>query len=150
MSVTGGARVAAALASLPDRLRPGLAEALRQGAVLVLSDMTALTPVDADEPGPHARDALTIAAAEDGLSVRVGLPSRELASDYFWFRFLDGGTKGGEVTARRRRPDGTVHRYTVRVPARPALMIRERALDQNIAEIRRLVADAVEEAIAAS
>jgi hypothetical protein len=141
MPVTGGRRTAQALRQVPQRVEARLREALEESAGLVLADMRAFTPYDADNPGPHARDGLTIRYEADRLAAHVGLPSRELAQDYFWFRFLDGGTRGGEVTVRNRRGEGF---YTMRVPARPALRIRERALEGNLPEVRRLISLAVE------
>lgn len=136
MPVRGGRQVANRLRGLPRQVNTHLQEAIEESAVLVLQDMRNFTPVDADNPGPHARDALTIRYEEDGLTAYVGLPTRDLASDYFWFRFLDGGTRGGEASYRSRT---TGKRVTVRVPARPALEIRQRALTGNLNEIRRII-----------
>lgn len=147
MPVTGGREAAAALRALPRRVEARIAEALEQAAGIVLQDMRALTPRDAANPGAHAADGLTVVFAEQGLRAHVGLPTPELASDYFWFRFLDGGTRGGEVTYRRADAPGKL--FTMRVPARPALRIRERALDGNLAEVDRLVRQAVAQALGA-
>lgn len=150
MTVTGGAQVASALERVPALVRVRIAQAIEAGARLVLADMKVLTPRDSANPGPHAADGLTLILDEEDTRARVGLPTDDLASDYFWFRFLDGGTKGGEVTANRRGANGKRQRYTIKVPARAALRIRERALDANRDELRRLVAQAVAEGVAAT
>ncbi|RCK40492.1 hypothetical protein [Thalassospira xiamenensis] len=143
MPVTGTKEVVAALQhGIPSRIRENVEEALHKAAQLVLFDMEALTPIDASNPGPHARDGLTILAGDGGLSYDIGLPTRDLAEDHFWFRFLDGGTKGGEVSYRRNG-----RRFTMRVPKRPALRILERAMDGNRDEIERLIVQAIREAL---
>lgn len=146
MGVKGGKEVAAKFARIPDAVRKRVEAALLKGAGLTLDEMKRLTPFDAANPGAHARDGLTIVVEKGGLRVHVGLPSRELASDYFWFRFLDGGTKGGEVTYWRRTKEGRT-RHTMNVPARAALHIREKALDGNADEVERLVREALQQGI---
>lgn len=148
MTVTGGKELIAALNRLPRIAEQAVADALLKGAGLVLQDMRTYTPRDASNPGPHVADGLTIVTSPDGLEARVGLPTQALASDYFWFRFLDSGTKGGEISYWRRSANGSRTRQTMRVPSRPALRIRERALDGNIEEVRRLVVQAIEQGIA--
>lgn len=147
MPVTGGKEAAALLRAIPAAVELRVKFALEQAALIVLEDMRALTPRDPANPGPHARDGLTIRMAENGLRADIGLPTAGLASDYFWFRFLDGGTQGGEVTFRRR---GGVQLFTMTVPARPALRIRERALEGNLGEVDRLVRAAVAEGLQAA
>lgn len=146
MPVTGGREVAAALRRVPAAVEARVREALEDAAVLVLQDMKAMTPRDAAAPGGHVADLLTVIAEPEGLRLHLGLPSPQLASSGFWFRFLDGGTAGGEVTYRLARSPGKL--FTMRVPARPALRIRERALDGNLAEVDRLVRQAVADGLA--
>lgn len=143
MTVTGAKELVAKLNSIPVAVRERVEDAIFKSAGLVLEDMKRLTPYDGANPGSHARDGLTIAVMDGGLEARVGLPTKDLESDYFWFRFLDGGTKGGQVRYWRQGADGTRKRHTMTVPARPALRIRERALEGNIDEVRRLVAEAI-------
>lgn len=153
MPVTGALEIVKKFNSIPLAVRTRVEDAIREGAVIILEDMKRLTPYDAANPGSHARDGLTVHFLEDGLEARIGLPTRDLESDYFWFRFLDGGTKGGEVyywyggaPANYRRMSKTARLAKMRkikVPARPALRIRERALEGNIDEVRRLVAEAI-------
>lgn len=112
-------------------------------AQLVLAEMQRLTPVD-PRSREHARDALTVAFEESGLTARIGLTTAELTSDYFWFRFLDLGTKGGEVRYRVR---GTREVRTMQTPARPALHIRERSLDMTRDDVERLIRQALAQAI---
>jgi hypothetical protein len=144
MPVKGGRRTAKALQRVPARVKTRVQDAIEDAAGLVLADMRAFTPYDTSNPGPHARDGLTIRYEGDRLTAHVGLPSRDLAQDYFWFRFLDSGTRGGEASYRSRQ---TGKRITVRVPARPALRIRERALEGNLPEIKRLVNEAVRDGV---
>lgn len=148
MPVTGQKEVIAKLNRLPDIVRMKAAEALSEAAGIVLQDMKVLTPRDRANPGPHAADALTIVTSPDGLEAHVGLPTADLASDYFWFRFLDSGTKGGEVRYWKRGADGSRKRHTMVVPSRPALRIRERAYEGNMDEVERLVRQAIAEGIA--
>ncbi len=147
MTVTGARELVAKMNRMPQAVRERVEDAILQSAGIVLEDMKRLTPRDPVNPGAHAQDGLTIAIVEGGLEARIGLPTRDLESDYFWFRFLDGGTKGGEVNYWRRKGDGTRTRHTMTVPSRPALRIRERALEGNIDEVRRLVAEAIQQGL---
>ena len=140
MPVEGADRVIAAFRRAPEAVRQRMKDALPDAAAPILNDMRAMTPVDADNPGPHARDGLALIVDDDGLTVRIGLPTAALAAAYFWFRFLDGGTAGGEVTYRRA---GSTTLHTMRVPARPPLNIRQRALDGNLAEVDRTLRAAI-------
>lgn len=142
MAVHGAGEVIRKLNGIADDARQSVADALSEGATLILQDMQNFTPRDAANPGAHAVDGLTIVQEADGLKVHIGLPTLEITSDYFWFRFLDGGTAGGEVTYRK---DGK--RHTMNVPARPALHILDRARDGNIDEVERLVREALTEAM---
>jgi len=145
MAITGKQELIAALTTrIPNAVREKVVEALERAAGLVLEDMRSFTPLDAKNPGSHARDGLTVIFSENGTRAQIGLPTKRLENDYFWFRFLDGGTKGGEVSYWRNGSAGR-KKYVMRVPARPALRIRERALDGNMDEVRRLVAEAVAE-----
>lgn len=147
MTIIGAKELVAKLNRIPDEVRDRVAAALKKGAGQVLGDVVAYTPYDPTHGGSHARDGMTMRVSEDGLTIRVGLVDKKAESDYFWFRFLDGGTKGGEVNYWRRKADGSRVRQTMKVPARPALRILDRALDGNIAEVKRLVAEAVSEGI---
>lgn len=144
MAVKGGKEAAAKLAAIPAVVRDRIEDALREGAEAILTDMRLMTPRDSSNPGPHAADMLTMIVSDDGLKIDIGLPTNQLAQDAFWFRFLDSGTKGGQVTYRRA---GSANLHTMTVPARPALRIRDRALDGNLAEVRRLVALAIQSGI---
>ena len=145
MPVTGAQEAVAKLNKIPAIVREKVEEAIKKSAGIVLEDMRRLTPRDPANPGSHAREGLTYIIDEGGLEARIGLPTKELENDYFWFRFLDGGTKGGEIRYWRRDKAGNRTRHTMNVPSRPALHIRERALDGNIEEVRRLVAEAITE-----
>lgn len=143
MPVTGTKELVAALSvRIPARIREYLEDALQRASFIVLQDMQAMTPTDGSNPGPHARDGLTVIFDEGGLKSNIGLPTNDLNEEYFWFRFLDGGTKGGEVSYTRNG-----RRHTMTVPARPAMRILERALDGNRDDIERLIADAVRKAL---
>ncbi len=145
MTVTGGRAVAAALRAVPDRMREPIAEAVAKAAASLLLEMQRLTPRDAANPGRHAADGLTVQIVDGGLKAYVGLPSDALAQDYFWFRFLDGGTKGGVVQYKRAGKLGK--RYKMKVPRRRALHIRDRAVDATIDETRNVISEAVRRAI---
>ncbi|OSQ33815.1 hypothetical protein [Thalassospira sp. MCCC 1A01428] len=145
MAVTGGKELAARLNALPAKMQDHVADAVARAALSVLDDMKRLTPRDGANPGPHAADGLTVIYSENGLKAFIGLPSDRLASDYFWFRFLDGGTKGGTVQYRKAGKPGK--RFNMTVPARPALNILSRAVDANSDEARRLITAAVRKAM---
>lgn len=144
MTVTGGKQVARRLSALATQLRPRIARALEAGAQDMLVDMQRLTPRGPGGTDGRARDALTVDADDRELRVRVGLPSRALVSDYFWFRFLDQGTAGGSV---RYRNPGSAKVHTMTVPPRPALRILDTAYDLNRdrieARLRAVVVDAL-------
>lgn len=146
MAVEGADKLKGLLRRFPERCADTVSKAVAKGAQEVLADMQMLTPYDPKNPGAHARDALTISFEKGGLVANVGLTTPELTSDYFWFRFLDGGTKGGEVTYWRRTKDGKRRQSIMRVPFRAAQHIRERALDANRDELDRLVRAALKEA----
>lgn len=139
MPVSGQGALLAALRAMPDRARAEIAKAVQQGAEGVLEEMKRLTPVDPETP-KHARDGLTISYESDGQVARIGLPTNALAEEFFWWRFLDGGTKGYTAgDTRRTAKNKTTKKVRRNIPARPALRIRERALDANRDEIERLV-----------
>jgi hypothetical protein len=135
---------------IPEAVRAQVEEAIGKVTVIMLADMQALTPLDPENPGAHAREGLTVQFAEDGLSARVGLPTQELVSNFFWFRFLDLGTKGGEVSYWRRGADGKRTKHVMQVPARAALRIRERVLDGNREEGLRMITEAIRQGLAAA
>lgn len=143
MTVTGGKRITAALNALPARARENVEEAISKAAFMILADMKAITPRDPNSR-THAADGLTVVIADGGLSARIGLPTPDLTSDYFWFRFLDGGTRGG--TFEYRLP-GSTKLHRMNSPARPALRIRERSLDGNRDDVERLIRAAITQAI---
>jgi len=142
MPVIGGREAVQKFRVIPVQVRQSVIDLMPEASGLVLQDMQNFTPRDAANPGSHAADGLTIEYEKDGLRARIGLPSYELESKYFWFRFLDGGTAGGEVTYSKNGK-----RFTMSVPARPALRIRERAKDGNIAEVERMVRQAIAEGL---
>lgn len=136
--VVGYKSTAQNLKRYSKEIRPKLLQNMRTAAEFILDDMRAMTPIDRDNPDPHARDGLTILEIEGDLILRIGLPTLQLANDFFWFRFLDSGTRGGVVTYRR---NGKV--VEVNVPARVALRIMENALLKNEAIVRRLIIGAL-------
>ena len=145
MTVTGGRELAARLNALPAKMQDHIADAVARAAMAMLDEMRRLTPRDGANPGPHAADGLTVIYSQDGLKAFIGLPTGRLASDYFWFRFLDGGTKGGTVQYRKAGKLGK--RYVMAVPRRPALHIRDRAVDGTIDDVKQIISTAVREAL---
>lgn len=144
MPVKGGKDVAAALRRMPARVREEVIDAVQRGAEAVLDDMRRFTPLDPATP-QHAREGLTIVEDKDGMAAHVGLPTAELASEYFWFRFLDGGTKGYTAGDTRRTGKSKTTKKIYRdIPPRPALHIRQRALDANRDSIEAAVRRAIE------
>lgn len=141
--VVGSDKLIAALNRMPKQVEAHVKEAIEAAAAQILLDMQAFTPQDPNSTD-HARDALAVAFEESGLAARIGLPTATKAQEYFWFRFLDGGTKGGQVSYRRA---GSTTRHTMTVPSRPALRIRERALDMNRDDIERLMKEAIMQAL---
>lgn len=142
MPVTGGDRVAAKLRAIPDLVRQRVIEAIEESAGFVLQDAKLLTPRDAVNPGAHAADGLTTIFDKGGMRALVGLPTPELRNNYFWFRFLNGGTEGGQISYRKGGK-----RFTMNVPSRPALRVLERARDGNLAAIEASVREAVAEGL---
>lgn len=136
MPVTGTQKVVAAIRRIPAAVREEVEAAIVQAADLVLRDMQSLAPKDT---GALAA-ALTKAIGESGLSARIGLPTDVLASDFYYARFLEFGTKGGEVSYRRR---GSPKSYVMRVPARAPRPFMGPALDLNREQIEALIRDAV-------
>ena len=136
MTVRGGSAVAAALRLYPARLRSRLEDAISEAAELLLADMRRRVPRDS---GALAR-ALVTAMSESGLAAHIGLPTRRLPSRYFYARFIEAGTKGGQVTYRRR---GSAKIHTMNVPFRAARPFMRPALDLNRAAVERMIRDAV-------
>ncbi|MBO6542293.1 MAG: hypothetical protein JJ939_12055 [Alphaproteobacteria bacterium] len=128
------------LSGISQGIKGRVSDILEEAGALMLSDMKLLTPRDTANPGKHAVDGLTMVIEGDGLRVLVGLPNDRLASEYFWFRFLDGGTAGGTVTYRKGGK-----RFSMNVPARPALHILERAKDGRVQDVERLIRAAIAE-----
>lgn len=143
MTVKGGREVAKRLTGFGAKARAFVDAALEDVADDMLQDMKARTPRDPASRGPHAVDALTVVKNPDGEGYKIGLPTEDLVSDFFWFRFLDQGTAGGTVTYRTRR---STKRYEMAVPPRPALRILENTLDANRARLLERVEDAIEKA----
>ena len=102
---------------------------IERGADFILGDMLSLVPKDS---GDLAR-ALDRRIARDGLTARIGLVTPSKQRDLFYARFVEFGTKGGQVTARRA---GGLP-YTMNVPARPATPFMQPAFDLNRAQIVR-------------
>lgn len=170
MSVKGADKLAQRLRQMPEILKERVKAAIKEGAEQALADMKTFTPLDPANPGAHARDGLTIVYDKDGLAAHIGLPTKELTERFFWFRFLDLGTKGytpeptlvrrtrqtdkaGErvyewqvenVARRTSSASKTTKLISQYVPPRPALHIRERTLDANRDDIERLVRQAVD------
>lgn len=130
MGVSGSDAVRRQLTAVSDEVKAAVRQEIRQGAEDILAEMKRLTPVDASSGGPHVRDALRIDYAADGLKAQIGLPSDAEVEAYFWFRFLNDGTKGGTVAYRRGGK-----RYAMTVPKRAALRILERAVNAKKAPI---------------
>ncbi len=151
MGVTGDKALLAALTALPGTVRAELTREIEAAGEALREEMTRLTPRDAANPGPHAADGFRVVTDDDGLGVRVGLPTPEDVTEYFWFRFIDLGTQGGAVRYRRSVGAGHVRRprrwHIMNVPSRPALHIRARALDGMAAEIRARIGAAVARAL---
>jgi hypothetical protein len=145
MAVRGGKQVSQALQRIPRAVETRVRDAIQDGAIEILQDMKARTPADTGQ----TRAALTVRYENEGLTAHIGLPTRDLASDHFVFRFIDSGTRGGEFRAKRR-VNGEVQRYTIRVPPRAALNIRQNALAGNIDEVDRLVRAAIREGLRVS
>lgn len=140
MAVTGAKEVAAALRAAPNAVREELREVIAQIAERILRDMVTFVPKDT---GELAR-ALAVAFSESGLAARVGLVTERAAADFFYARFLELGTKGGEASYRRA---GSSERHSMTVPARPATPFMQPALDLNRDDLERLVWEAIREAL---
>ena len=87
-------------------------EVIEEIAEDVALDMRGLTPVDTGT----AVQQIDYKVGRDGLSAKIGIRTKARAKLAFYFRFLDGGTKGNPSR---------------NIPAMPALHIRERAFDAN-------------------
>lgn len=144
VAVKGISEAVSRLNRMPEAVRVRLQEALPKAAQVILEDMQAFTPVDGLHGGAHAREGLNVKISDDGLQANIGLPTQQDVNDYFWFRFLDGGTKGGEVKYWKRDASGKRTRHTMQVPSRPALRIREKALDANEAKAREIIMEAIQ------
>lgn len=136
MTVTGGKQVTAAFRRMPARVRERVEQAIEDTADQILADMKRMAPRDTGQLAA----ALTRSIEEGGLSARVGLPTDALASDFFYARFIELGTKGGEKTYRNRRSG---KRVSVTVPAQPARPFMAPALDINRDDLIAAIREAV-------
>lgn len=142
--VRGAERVVAGFRGLRIAVEARLREAQARNAERLLSVQRGMTPLDPDGPGPHVRNLLTVVTERDGLRVRVGLPSDALASEGFWFRFLDQGVQAQTVRYRRA---GSQKRHIIQVPARQAQLILIRSLATVQAEAQAALQDAIAAAV---
>ena len=141
MPVRGAKEVATALREAPNAVRRELAAVVAEIADLILRDMVGLVRKDT---GGLAQ-ALDKVFSESGLSARIGLVTAKAAADFFYARFLELGTKGGEVRYRRRGQGARWH--TMQVPARPATPFMQPSLDMNRDDLERLVWEAIREGL---
>ena len=145
MPVRGSKAVSAALRRAGPLVRQYVGDALEDAGEGVLQDMRLLAPRDT---GVMAA-SLTMLRSDietDWLRVAIGLPTDRLANDYFYARFVEFGTKGGEVTARSK----TGRRYKMRVPARPARPFMGPAVTMNRDDLDRDVRTAIAAALRAA
>src|SRR5690554_3798604 len=105
-------RLRRVLRRIEPEMRSELREAVEEGAEAILQDMIRLTP----KRTSNLARLLAKKVAPDGLTAQVGLITKKAQRDGFYFRFLDGGTKGD--------PDRGV-------PPFAALHIRATAFDLN-------------------
>lgn len=140
MPVTGGSALARRIRALGPAVRLRVAEAVEESGRAVLTDMKSFVPKDTHALATH----LTVASFRKGLRVRVGLPTDGLASDHFYARFLEEGTKGGSKAIRNRKT-GKVRVVTFR--ARAARPFMKPALDVNRRDIRARIGRAIRQAL---
>ena len=140
MPVTGQSALKRRLLALSPALRAQVAEAVEEAGKAVLADMKNFAPTDTGA----LRSALTLEISKGGLGVAVGFPRKGLASDFFYGRFIEYGTKGGSRTIRRRKTGKVV---TVTWPARPARPFMKPALDVNRRNIRNAIGQAIRRAL---
>ena len=140
MPVKGADKLKAAFRRMPDAVREDVEEAIQRAADLILEDMKRFVPRDTGDLAA----ALAKVATESGLGALIGLPTQELANDYFYARFIEEGTKGGTVNYRRK---GGPQVHTMNVPARPATPFMAPALDVNREDIERLLRTAIQTGI---
>lgn len=150
-SYSGVGQLRRKLRMIPEMVDGTVRPAMTDSAQATYADMVQLTPVDQGD----LRAALSYRVSRDGMAAQIGVAADKvdvvrrykgklkkqgaLASfsaktmqniadvqDYFYFRFLDRGTKGFSGSYIR---DG--EEVKANIPAMPALNIRERALDAN-------------------
>jgi HK97 gp10 family phage protein len=143
MPVKGARAVSLAFETAPMAVRSRVKKAMEYAANKILADMKMLVGRDS---GALAA-ALTKLEMEDGKKYFIGLPTPELARQYFYARFLEQGTKGGLVVARRRTKDGRGKPYTLRVPPKARRPFMEPALNMNADDIDRLIKKAIQDGL---
>lgn len=86
---------------MPDEISDEVRVAVKDGAERVLFEMKARAPYDEESwlwsvkgrPRKHLRDQLEAKIAKNGLSARIGLLGKRVASEFFFWRYLEFGTK---------------------------------------------------------
>lgn len=139
MPVMGGKALAERFRRAAPAIRRRVEQVLPRGAEMVLADMKRLAPKDT---GALAA-ALTYLLDEPKLTVRIGLPTRALLSDFFYARFYEIGTKAKTVTYRRA---GSIRAHQMRVPGRYSPFMKP-ALDINRNDLLQMLNAAAREGL---
>lgn len=109
------------LRRMPDLVEKNIKPKIEAAAQAIAQDLRDLTP---DNTG-LLESKQDYKVSRDGLAARIGVRTQVRAKAVFYFKFLDGGTKGDPA---------------LNIPPMPALHIRTRAFDANrdkaVAEIR--------------
>lgn len=138
--VVGADDLIAALRRIPQQVEASVVEALEEIAMIILREMKR----DAPRGTGSLRRAITVKFSEDGLAAYLGFPDPLLASDYFYARFVEMGTKGGVAYYRRA---GSSKRHRIEYPPHRARPFMQPAVDRNRRRADRIMLRAISRAI---
>lgn len=116
------------LRNMPEQVEKYIRPAVETAAAEMTLDMRGLTPVDRGV----AATEIDYTVARDGLTARIGLIKQSSIRVAFYFKFLDGGTKGSPEHG---------------LPPQPALHIRDRAFDANLPALQGDVKRGIQSAL---
>lgn len=97
----GASKIRKKLLRMPEEIQAQVRGAVKRGSEEVLFEMQKRAPVSMDPvpygvdglPRLHLRSQLEAKIAKNGLSARVGLLGTRVANVFFFWRFLEFGTK---------------------------------------------------------
>jgi len=142
--VKGGAKLRRKLKRFPEEATGELKEEIEDGARQLQAETVRRIPRDSGDLANALKSKSAVGKKDKGLKWEFGLRGKKLQRDFFYWRFVEYGTKGFSGTDRRGRQI-TIPPMRARPALRPALEkvrkgMRKRidqAMDRALDKVRR-------------